>query len=119
LNNFAENQQVNEPTHLDVIACQRLAAAVILQAVQEAMQTDPDIYYPARRWLASEGLFWIRLIDLNPLAVRIWIKRGCPVDEKSTYQDEEDVYMELKNICEIIAAKKRKKHLLVRIQPTV
>jgi hypothetical protein len=119
LNNFAENQQVNEPTHLDVIACQRLAAAVILQAVQEAMQTDPDIYYPARRWLASEGLFWIRLIDLNPLAVRIWIKRGCPTGEKSTYQDEEDVYMELKNICEVIAAKKRKKRLLVRIQPTV
>jgi hypothetical protein len=119
LNNFAENQQENETAHLDVSACQRLAAAVILQAVQEAMQPDPDVYYPARRWLSSEGLFWIRLIDLNPLAVRIWIKRGCPVDEKSTYQNEEDVYMELKNICEIIVAKKRNKHLLVRIQPTV
>lgn len=114
MNNFAENQQLNEPTHLDVIACHRLAAAVILQAVQEAMQSDPDIYYPARRWLASEGLFWIRLIDLNPLAVRIWIKRGCPADKKSTYQDEEDVYLELRNLCEIIVAKKQKKRLLVR-----
>jgi hypothetical protein len=108
LNKSSSSQDAAGPVQLDETGCQRLAVAVILLAVAEAVDPDPDIYYPARKWLASDGLIWVGLLGMNPQPVCAWIKQGCPKRSRAAYQDENDRYLELLHWCEIIAAKKRK-----------
>jgi hypothetical protein len=98
-----------ELIHLDAGGVRRLAAATILSAVEEAMHPDPDVCYPARKWLAKEGLLWIRLLGFNPLAVRDWLKQGCPRNENSAYKDFDDLYRELLMAAESIVIALRKK----------
>lgn len=98
-----------ELIQLDAGGVRRLAAATVLNAVEEAMHSDPDIRYPARKWLAEEGLLWIRLLGFNPLAVRNWIKQGCPRNENSVYKDVNDLYLELLMAAETIVIALRKK----------
>jgi hypothetical protein len=90
-----DQQNRQEMLQLEYVACQRLATAVILQAVEEAMHSDPDICFPAREWLAAEGVGWIMLLGFNPHAVRVWLKEGCKRIEKTVYQDVDDLYYEL------------------------
>jgi hypothetical protein len=105
-----DQQDSQEMFQLENIGCQRLAATVILQAVEEAMHSDPDIYFPAREWLAAEGVLWIKLLGFNPRAVLIWLKEGCKRREEIVYQDADDLYYELLFLSKmIIRGQKRKR----------
>jgi hypothetical protein len=95
---------------LDIDGCKRLAAAIIIQAVDEAVSPDPDTYYPARAWLAQEGLIWIELLGFNAQAVRSWLKSGCPLNSGVIFQDADDLYLELLLLSrEVVSAGKRKR----------
>jgi hypothetical protein len=105
-----DQQDSQEMFQLENIGCQRLAATVILQAVEEAMHSDPDIYFPAREWLAEEGVLWIKLLGFHPHAVLIWLKEGCKRREKMVYLDADDLYFELIFLSKmIIRGQKRKR----------
>jgi len=103
---FSESS--NETLYLNMNACQRLAAAVILQAVKEATDTDPDYSLPARRWLASDGLIWMRLLGMKTSGLRIWLQQGCPPRDLLQASEPEDAYIELMHWCEIIIAGHKK-----------
>jgi hypothetical protein len=98
-----------EKASLDVAACKRLAAAIILQAVDEAVHPDPDTYYPARAWLVNEGLIWIELLGFNAQAVRSWLKSGCPLNSGVIFQDADDLYLELLLLSQAIVTAHQKK----------
>jgi hypothetical protein len=101
-------QPSEDETWLDEAGCQRLAAAVLLQAVRESADPDPDIYFPARKWLAGEGRIWAFLIGINPQAIFTWVQLGCPKTASGSYQDQDERYRELIEACAIIAEYERK-----------
>jgi hypothetical protein len=95
---------------LDTAGCKRLAAAIIIQAADEAVHPDPDTYYPARAWLAQEGLIWIELLGFNAQAARSWLKSGCPLNTDVLFRDADDLYLELLLLSrEVVSADKRKR----------
>ncbi|HSV85771.1 MAG TPA: hypothetical protein VLH85_04295 [Levilinea sp.] len=102
------------PVMLDMTGCHRLAAAIILQAVQEAIDADPDCSLPAREWLAADGLIWMRLLSMNPRALAWWLKKGCPRDQSTPALDSDDAYQELLHWCQIIVTKRRKRRFFPR-----
>jgi len=54
----------------------RLAAAIVLQAVRDAIEGgDPDLAAPARRWLAGEGVDLVESLDIPPERVAAWLER--------------------------------------------
>jgi hypothetical protein len=108
LKNTSSQNCGRPPDPLDQDACRRLAAAVILFTVEEAMHPDPDVSYPARKWLESDGVLWIGLLGMSPAAVHSWIKQGCPQKGKPDYQDSDDRYFELLHWCEMMISKEKK-----------
>ncbi|MEN4040991.1 MAG: hypothetical protein ROW39_01505 [Anaerolineaceae bacterium] len=87
--------------------CRRLAAAIILQAVREAMDADADGCLPARKWLAADAQLWMRLLGMNPRGLRHWLQIGCPGERNAPRLDCDDAYLELMNWCKIITMKSK------------
>lgn len=54
----------------------RLVAAIVLQAVRDALEEgDPDLAAPARRWLADGGADLAEALDIHPERVEAWVSR--------------------------------------------
>lgn len=51
----------------------RLAAAVLARAALDALDDDPALAAPARRWLAAEGAAWAEWLGLPPERVTGWL----------------------------------------------
>ena len=58
-------------------ASHRLLAALLLRAVQDAQDADPELAVEARRWLVGEGLVWAETLDLDRARVIEWVE-GLP-----------------------------------------
>jgi hypothetical protein len=58
-----------------VYSTRRLAAAVLLVAVEDARSDDPALAAEARRWLAGEGVIWAEMLDISPERVIGWVGR--------------------------------------------
>jgi hypothetical protein len=106
--NPSSPSQRHDEAWLDEAGCQRLAAAVLLQAIYESTDPDPDVYFLARKWLVGEGRIWAFLIGINPQAIHAWIQQGCPKNPSSKYEDQDVLYHELIDACAIIAEYERR-----------
>lgn len=51
----------------------RLLAGILLQAVKDARNSDPELSGPARRWLRKDGADWAELLDISPERVTAWV----------------------------------------------
>lgn len=51
----------------------RLAAAILARAALDALDDDPILAAPARRWLAAEGAPWAEQLDIPPERVMTWM----------------------------------------------
>jgi hypothetical protein len=52
----------------------RLAAALLLRAVQDAQANDPALAAEARRWLAGPGAVWAELaLDISRERLALWM----------------------------------------------
>lgn len=51
----------------------RLAAAVLVRAILDALDADPALAAPARRWLATEGVVWAEWLGLSPGRLAHWL----------------------------------------------
>jgi hypothetical protein len=51
----------------------RLAAAVLVRAVLDALDEDSTLAAPARRWLATQGMVWAGWLGLSTERLARWL----------------------------------------------
>jgi hypothetical protein len=56
-------------------SARRLAAAMLLTAVEDAQSDDPALAAEARRWLSGAGAIWAEMLDISPERVTGWVGR--------------------------------------------
>ena len=72
---MASRQQTFAEATLVAYQARKLLVAVLLAAVEDAQSEDVMLASEARRWLASEGVFWAEMLDISPKRVTGWVGR--------------------------------------------
>jgi len=67
----------------------RFLAAILLRAVADAQDGDPDLAAQARRWLADVGPGLAELLDISPERVTGWVNElaALPYEQLSLFEN--------------------------------